>query len=57
MHGLAPRAVRQRIPTCAGSMAVADGKLTAQERARIEQAQDRRSKKIYRERHHKQTAR
>lgn len=36
--------------------AVADGKVSAKEKARIEKAQDRQSKKIYRERHDKQTA-
>lgn len=36
--------------------AVADGKVTRKEKARIEKAQDRQSKKIYRERHDKQTA-
>ena len=36
--------------------AVADGKLTRKEKARIEKAQDRQSKKIYREKHDKQTA-
>jgi hypothetical protein len=36
--------------------ALADGKVTAKERARIEKAQDRQSKKIYREKHDKQTA-
>jgi len=36
--------------------AVADGKVTAKERARIEHAQDKQSSKIYREKHDKQTA-
>jgi hypothetical protein len=36
--------------------AVADGKVTKKERARIEHAQDVQSKKIYREKHDKQTA-
>ena len=36
--------------------AAADGKVTKKERARIEQAQNRQSKKIYRERHDKQQA-
>ena len=36
--------------------AVADGKVTAKERRRIEHAQDQQSKKIYREKHDKQTA-
>ena len=34
----------------------ADGKVTKKERARIEHAQDQQSKKIYREKHDKQTA-
>ena len=34
----------------------ADGKLTKKERAKIEKAQDRQSKKIYREKHDKQAA-
>lgn len=34
--------------------AMADGKMTKKERARIEHAQDRQSKKIYREKHDKQ---
>ena len=37
--------------------AVADGKVTAKERARIEHAQDKQSRRIYREKHDKQTAR
>jgi hypothetical protein len=36
--------------------AVADGKLTKKERARLEQAQNNQSRKIYREKHDKQTA-
>jgi hypothetical protein len=36
--------------------AVGDGKVTKKEKARIEKAQDRQSKKIYREKHDKQTA-
>ena len=36
--------------------AVADGKVTAKERARIEKAQDMQSRRIYREKHDKQTA-
>ena len=36
--------------------AVADGRVSAKERARIERAQDHQSKKIYREKHDKQTA-
>jgi hypothetical protein len=36
--------------------AAADGKLTKQERAKIEHAQNVQSKKIYREKHDKQTA-
>ena len=36
--------------------ALADGKVTAKERAPIEKVQDRQSKKIYREKHDKQTA-
>ena len=36
--------------------ATADGKVTKKERARIEKAQDRQSKKIAREKHDKQTA-
>ena len=36
--------------------AVADGKVTARERARIEHAQDKQSRRIYREKHDKQTA-
>ncbi len=36
--------------------ATADGKVTAKERARIEKAQDSQSRKIYREKHDKQTA-
>ena len=35
--------------------AVADGKVTEKERARIEHAQDQQSRKIYREKHDKQT--
>jgi len=34
---------------------VSDGKITDKERARIEHAQDQQSKKIYREKHDKQT--
>ena len=34
--------------------AVADGKVTAKERRRIEHAQDKQSKKIYRQKHDKQ---
>ena len=37
--------------------AEADGKVSARERARIERAQDRESRRIYREKHDKQTAR
>ena len=36
--------------------AVADGKVTAKERKHIEHAQDKQSKKIYREKHDNQTA-
>jgi hypothetical protein len=36
--------------------AAADGKVTKKERARIERAQDRQSKAIYRQKHDKQTA-
>ena len=36
--------------------AMADGKVTPAERARIEKAQNRESKKIFREKHDKQTA-
>ena len=36
--------------------AMADGKVTKKERKRIEHAQDRQSKSIYRERHDKQVA-
>jgi len=36
--------------------AMADGKMTKKERARIEHAQNQQSKKIYREKHDKQTA-
>ena len=36
--------------------AAADGKVTAKERARIERAQDQQSRRIYREKHDKQTA-
>ena len=36
--------------------AAADGKVTAKERARIERAQDKQSRRIYREKHDKQTA-
>jgi hypothetical protein len=36
--------------------AAADGKVTKKERARIEHAQDQQSRKIYREKHDKQTA-
>jgi hypothetical protein len=36
--------------------AEADGKVTKKERARIEHAQDNQSRKIYREKHDKQTA-
>jgi hypothetical protein len=36
--------------------AVADGKLTQKERARLERAQNNQSRKIYREKHDKQTA-
>jgi hypothetical protein len=36
--------------------AVADGKVTAKERARIEHAQDQQSRRIYRQKHDKQTA-
>ena len=36
--------------------AMADGKVTKKERKRIEHAQDHESKRIYRERHDKQTA-
>ncbi len=35
--------------------AVSDGKVTVKERARIEHAQDQQSRKIYREKHDKQT--
>ena len=37
--------------------AVADGKVTKKERARIEKAQDKQSRHIYREKHDKQKAR
>lgn len=37
--------------------ALADGKVTAKERTHIEHAQDRQSRRIYREKHDKQTAR
>lgn len=37
--------------------AAADGKVTAQERRRIERAQNHESRKIYREKHDRQTAR
>ena len=36
--------------------AVADGKVTAKERAKIEKAQNKQSRRIYREKHDKQTA-
>ena len=36
--------------------AVADGKVTPKERARIQKAQNQQSKKIYREKHDRQTA-
>ena len=36
--------------------AAADGKVTAKERARIEQAQDKQSRRIQREKHDKQSA-
>ena len=36
--------------------AMADGKMTKKERAKIEHMQDQQSKKIYREKHDKQTA-
>ena len=36
--------------------AAADGKVTAKERRKIEHTQDQQSKKIYREKHDKQTA-
>ena len=36
--------------------AVADGKVTKKERARLEHAQDNQSRKIYRQKHDKQTA-
>ena len=36
--------------------AMADGKMTKKESARIEKAQDNQSKKIYREKHDRQTA-
>lgn len=36
--------------------AAADGKVTAKERARIEREQDKQSRRIYREKHDKQTA-
>jgi hypothetical protein len=36
--------------------AMTDGKMTKKERARIEHAQDQQSKRIYRERHDKQTS-
>jgi hypothetical protein len=36
--------------------AVADGQVTARERARIEHAQDQQGRRIYREKHDKQTA-
>ena len=36
--------------------ATADGKVTAKERRRIEHAQDQQSRRIYREKHDKQTA-
>ena len=35
---------------------MADGKVTPKERRRIERAQDKQSKKIYREKHDKQKA-
>ena len=37
--------------------AAADGKVTAKERARIEHAQDKQSRRIYRQKHDKQKAR
>ena len=36
--------------------AAADGKVTARERARVEKAQDRQNRRIYREKHDRQTA-
>jgi hypothetical protein len=36
--------------------AVADGKVTKKQRARLEHAQDNQSRKIYRQKHDKQTA-
>jgi len=36
--------------------ALADGKVTKKERARIEHAQNQQSQRIYREKHDKQTA-
>ena len=36
--------------------AVADGKVTKKERARLEHAQDNQSRKIYRQKHDKQSA-
>jgi hypothetical protein len=36
--------------------AAADGKVTAKERRHIEHAQDQQSRRIYREKHDKQTA-
>jgi hypothetical protein len=36
--------------------AVADGKVTKKEKKKIEHAQDHQSKKIYKEKHDKQTA-
>ena len=38
------------------SKATADGRVTKKERARIEHAQDQQSRKIYRQKHDKQTA-
>jgi len=40
----------------AENKALADGKMTKKERAHIEHMQDQQSKKIYREKHDKQTA-
>jgi hypothetical protein len=40
----------------AENKAMADGKMTKKERARIEHMQDQQSKQIYREKHDKQTA-
>jgi hypothetical protein len=37
--------------------AVADGRVTTKERVRLEKAQDRQSRRIYRQKHDKQTAR